>query len=64
MNEPIPDRVLENILAELDESARLKKLSNEELVMECIQHAHTDCAIVDEMCDRLFPNWCGEEKGH
>jgi hypothetical protein len=31
VNEPVSNQVLENILAELDESKRLKNLSNEEL---------------------------------
>ena len=58
----IPDQVLRNILAEMDEHKRLKTLTNEELVMECIQDPYTDCPVVEEMCRRLLPNWA--EEGH
>jgi hypothetical protein len=57
-----PDHVLENLLADMEEHARLKTLTNEELVMECLEHDQTDCAVVDEMCDRLWPKWA--EEGH
>lgn len=59
----VSDRVLQNILDAMDEDARLKTLTNEELVMECIQIMETDCPVVDEMCERLWPGWCSEE-GH
>ena len=58
----VPDHVLQNIIADLEEHARLKTLTNEELVMECISQVETDCAVVDEMRDRLFPKWA--EDGH
>ena len=58
----IPDFVLQNILDALDESDRLKALTNEELVMECLQDPSTDCPVVEEMMDRLWPGW--DREGH
>lgn len=54
-------RTLNNIADSLKESNRLKTLSNEDLVKECIQIAETDYPVVTEMCDRLFPAWADEE---
>lgn len=58
----IRSEVLENILADFDEMARLRTLSNEELVMECLADEFTDCPVVEEMMTRLFPKW--DEVGH
>ena len=56
------DEVVQNILADMVEHARLKTLSNEELVMECLKEAETAIPVVEEMMDRLFPGWADE--GH
>lgn len=63
MNEPrnTEEHALRHMLTDFDETARLKMLSNEELVMECLS-LETDCPVIDEMCDRLFPGW--ENEGH
>lgn len=56
-------QMLENLSEVLIESDRLKKLSNEDLVRECIKIPETDYLIVDEMCTRLFPEWANEGRG-
>lgn len=58
----IRSEVIENMLADFDEMARLRTLSNEELVMECVSFDLTECPIVDELCTRLFPDW--DKEGH
>ena len=62
MNEVIPDQVLENLLAAMQEGERLKTLSNEELVIEYLE-AEDDELIGMEMCERLSPG-ITEAQGH
>ena len=61
---PNPDcphlQMLQNLSEAIDESIRLKTLSNEDLVRECIKIEETNYPVVDEMCNRLFPNWAEE----
>jgi len=62
MNEPIPNCVLRDLIADLEEGIRLKTLTNEELVNEYFL-AQDDELIVCEMCERLLPG-ITEVQGH
>jgi hypothetical protein len=62
-NQPITNNALTGILATFAEQDRLRKLSNEDLVRECPSIPDTDCAVVDEMMTRLWPEWSEEEDG-
>lgn len=62
MNE-IPPQVLESILADMDESVRLKQLSNAELVREYFE-SEDDELIVLEAMQRLDPGILKAERGH
>ncbi len=55
-------QVLQNILDDLDESERLKTLSNEDLVRQWV--VEESDLVVEEMASRLFPGWANEERGH
>lgn len=52
-----------NLSKAITESRRLKTLSNEDLVRECIRTQEADCLVVEEMCNRLFPSWDNEKGG-
>ena len=62
------DEMAEYYLAVFDEQARLSRLSNKELVIECLNLNETDNPVVDEMMNRLYPDWDkipdGELLGH
>ena len=57
MNTPISDETAKAILDEITEADRLKKLSNEDLIRECLV-AGTDRDLrAQELMDRLLPGW-------
>ena len=63
-NELTPElesKMLNNCRALIEEKERLSKLSNEELVKECLQNPATDYPVVEEMMNRLWPGWADEE---
>lgn len=60
-DEKIPSQALSNLREVLAERKRLKSLSNEDLVRECVKIEETDLPIVEEMCNRLHPDWSEEE---
>jgi len=62
VNEPIPNYVLRDLIADLEEGIRLKTLTNEELVNEYFLAADGEL-IVCEMCERLSPG-ITEAQGH
>lgn len=51
-----------NAILEYEEIERLRTLSNEELVIECLEHDH-DCVVLDEILRRLWPEY-EAERGH
>lgn len=56
---PVPDHVLERILNDIEESRRLRKLSDEDLVREYLRLTgdQDDELHTNEMCNRLWPQW-------
>jgi hypothetical protein len=62
------DEQTEYMISMFEESTRLHGLSNRELVIECLNMSETD-PVVEEMMNRLFPEWetgisDGEMLGH
>lgn len=58
----ISDNAAEGILSDLNEGTRLKALSNEELVREYFTGSRdNDDLIVEEMCNRLWPEWANQQ---
>ena len=58
---PITDEIAEKILDSVHEQIRLEKLTNEELVKECLlDNDLADYPIVEEMMTRLDPHWMNE----
>ena len=49
------------LISLVDDKSRLEKLTNQQLVQECLQTTGTDFAVVDEMMTRLDPKWSNEE---
>jgi hypothetical protein len=62
VSERVSDQVLRNILADMDESDRLKTLTNRELVEDYLCD-ESDLAV-EEMLTRLWPEWVAREVGH
>ena len=62
MNESIPNYVLRDLIADLEEGERLKALSNEELILEYFE-SEDDELIVMEFIERLSPGITGA-RGH
>jgi hypothetical protein len=60
MSDPIDPKVADNILCELREKQRLSNLSDLDLIRECLTSDAFDYTIVEELCDRLKPNWLEE----
>ena len=54
------DKNTKKLWESLLKSIRLSKLSNKDLVMECLHSEVSDYDIVMEMMDRLYPNWVDE----
>jgi hypothetical protein len=53
----ITDKEIEAILDMMAEQDRLRSLTNAELVAECAGMDAADYLIVEEMMDRLEPDW-------
>ena len=54
------DKELAGILDMINETNRLEKLTNAELVAECVRLDAADYLVVQEMMGRLDPHWAGE----
>ena len=54
-------KIAENLLIVLDEIERYKTLTNEELVKEVLLTDAADYLCVEEMMNRLFPDWHKED---
>jgi hypothetical protein len=49
-----------NLLAHIEESIRLEKLSDLDLIRECMKSEVSDEPVVIELMNRVRPNWLGE----
>lgn len=62
LSDSIPNEVLENIARACEESARLRMLSNKDLVLEYIKLStlgEDDELHGEELCTRVWPEWAG-----
>ena len=50
------DQAMQNLLADIKESTRVKRLSNLELVKEAFRSEWSDEPVAREMMDRLSPD--------
>ncbi len=57
----VTERELAGIWAMLQERQRLEKLTNPELVAECLRLDAADYPVVEEMMNRLDPTWFEEK---
>lgn len=57
MDETLTNKQAMGVLRYCAESERLKTLTNRELVAEALKHQETDNWIVEEMMNRLDPEW-------
>lgn len=55
------DAMADRLLARLARDDALAGLTNEQLVAACVHDPRTDCPIVEEMCNRLWPDWYQED---
>ena len=62
MKDKLKQEIAENLLIVLDAKERLRSLSNEELVKECLLTDAADYLTVEEMMTRLWPDWAKEEQ--
>lgn len=53
----MPDNIIAGIIACVENSERLKVLTNRELVAECLKSPAADYDVVVEMMSRLDPGW-------
>ncbi len=60
MNPKLSDKELEALVAMVDESARLHRLTNRELVFECLATNLENDTVIEEMMSRIYPNWSNE----
>lgn len=56
MTTPATSQAALNAILEYEETMRLRTLSNEELVIECLEHDH-DCVVLDELLRRFWPEY-------
>jgi hypothetical protein len=55
-----PHDGIQNLLEHVEESMRLKELSDIDLIRECMQSEVSDDPLVLALMDRLRPNWLEE----
>lgn len=54
------DQLLEALTARMEESTRLRNLSDFELIRETIKDSVADDLRVEELMDRIYPEWFNE----
>lgn len=60
MSTTFSDDAKENILAHIQEMDRLKKLSDLDLIRECMKNDAADEPVVEELMNRVRPGWLDE----
>jgi hypothetical protein len=54
------EELISRIFASIDASEELARLSNRQLVAQCLKSDAADSLIVQEMMNRLDPQWSAE----
>jgi hypothetical protein len=54
---PLDSQAVDNILADIREGERLSKLSDLELIKECLKTPELDHPVVEALMSRVLPNW-------
>jgi len=57
MSYSISDEAAQSILSEIVESQRLRKLTDRELIKECLRSEIGDDLKVQELLNRVLPGW-------
>jgi hypothetical protein len=61
MNHKQEEKLKRRLLREVKEVIRLSNLSNEQLIVECIQSGLADDPRVSELMQRVLPDWQNNE---
>jgi hypothetical protein len=57
MSSPLTNEAAKYLLEHMKESVRLRQLSDLDLIRECMKSEVSDDPLVEELMNRLIPNW-------